>query len=224
MLRAHGAWRAAVDIDGRLAAPRGAPAALLAKYWPDGVLDGGDHKGLPVQLLRLGVSDIPGIEREVGRETFVFHCAKLNEKCFASLRALSADRGTLLTSCSIIMDMKGLGVRHARGVPAFSAMMKTCEPNYPERLKHIFIVRAPWIFASLYALVRPLLNETTANKVMILGDDFEATLLKYIPKETLPADLGGTAADPAHISWGGPVPAGALADLAKDAEAPAPAR
>ncbi|KAH8053164.1 hypothetical protein JL722_9831 [Aureococcus anophagefferens] len=147
-------------------------------------------------------------------DAFVAHCAKLNEACFATLRGLSADRGTLETSCSIIMDMRGLGARHVRGVPAFGAMMKVCEPNYPERLKHVFIVRAPWIFASLYALVKPLLNETTASKVAILGDDFATTLLKYIPKETLPVDLGGVAEAPAHIAPGGMVPKGALAAIA----------
>ncbi|EGB12581.1 hypothetical protein AURANDRAFT_12165, partial [Aureococcus anophagefferens] len=191
MLLAHGAWRASSNIDALVAKPRGAEDAFLEAWWPDGVLRGGDRSGLPVQLLRLGASDIPGIEREVGRDAFVAHCAKLNEACFATLRGLSADRGTLETSCSIIMDMRGLGARHVRGVPAFGAMMKVCEPNYPERLKHVFIVRAPWIFASLYALVKPLLNETTASKVAILGDDFATTLLKYIPKETLPVDLGG---------------------------------
>ena len=214
MLRAHGAWRASSNIDALVAKPRGAEDAFLEAWWPDGVLRGGDRSGLPVQLLRLGASDIPGIEREVGRDAFVAHCAKLNEACFATLRGLSADRGTLETSCSIIMDMRGLGARHVRGVPAFGAMMKVCEPNYPERLKHVFIVRAPWIFASLYALVKPLLNETTASKVAILGDDFATTLLKYIPKETLPVDLGGVAEAPAHIAPGGMVPKGALAAIA----------
>jgi hypothetical protein len=106
------------------------------------------------------------------------------------------------------MDMKGLGVRHARGVPLFSAMLKVCEPNYPERLKHVIIVRAPWIFATLYALVKPLLNEGTSNKVVILADDFASTLLKYVPEDTLPHELGGSAPDPTHISVGGMVPPG----------------
>ena len=60
-------------------------------------------------------ADIPGIEREVGRAHFIQYCCKLNEKCFAQLRQISEDRGTIETSCSMIMDLSGLGTRHFRG-------------------------------------------------------------------------------------------------------------
>ena len=80
----------------------------------------------------------------------------------------------------------------------------------PERLKHIFIIRAPWIFATLYAMVRPMLNKGTADKVVILTDDYLPTLLEHIPAETIPASLGGAAPEP-DISEGGMVPVGALA-------------
>lgn len=208
MLRAHGAWRKASRIDARVGAPRTAADEFIERWWPDGLLEGADHAGLPVQLVRLGAADLPGIEREVGKAAFIDYCARKNEECFARLRQLSADRGATETSCSLIIDMKGLGARHARGVPLFTAMLKVCEPNYPERLKRIIIVRAPWIFATLDRLIKPMLNEGTASKVMILAGDFAPVLLKYVPEDALPPDLGGSAPDPAHIAAGGAVPRG----------------
>ena len=69
---------------GSLEVPAGAPPA------PPGGSPRGDRDGPAndagalraestgaMQLLRLGASDIPGIEREVGRDAFVAHCAKL---------------------------------------------------------------------------------------------------------------------------------------------------
>ena len=108
-------------------------------------------------------------------------------------------------------------MRHARGVPLFASMLGTCEPNFPERLKHVFVIRAPWIFASPYAMVRPLLNKGTADKVKIFTDDFLPTLLEHIPAETIPTSLGGAGPEHEHLC-GGMVPAGALAAAKEAAE------
>jgi len=110
--------------------------------------------------------------------------------------------------------MKGLGRKHFWAVPGFAEAMLTCEPNYPERLKHIFIIRAPWIFGSLYALVKPVMEPGTVKKVVILGDNFMPTLLKYMPEETIPEYLGGGGRID-HISPGGDVPKGAFEKMKK---------
>ena len=87
-------------------------------------------------------------------------------------------------------------------------MVSLCEPNYPERLKHIFCIRAPWIFTSLYAMIKPMLNPGTAEKVIILGEDFMPCLLKYMPESVIPKYLGGLAEDTCPA--GGIVPKDAM--------------
>eukprot|EP00629_Pelagomonadales_sp_RCC1024_P000618 CAMPEP_0119278770 /NCGR_PEP_ID=MMETSP1329-20130426/19683_1 /TAXON_ID=114041 /ORGANISM="Genus nov. species nov., Strain RCC1024" /LENGTH=546 /DNA_ID=CAMNT_0007279297 /DNA_START=120 /DNA_END=1756 /DNA_ORIENTATION=- len=210
MLRDHGAWRVKSDFAAVVARPPGPEEAVIRKYWPDGMM-GPNSSGVPVQLIRIGAADLPGIQREVGGKRWVEFCAALNEKLFADLRAISEKTGKLETSCDLIMDMQGLGLRHAKGVPIFSSMLGVCEPNFPERLKHIFVIRAPWIFASLYAMVRPMLNKGTADKVLIFTDDYLPALLEHMPAETIPKSLGGAGPEPEHISLGGYVPHGALA-------------
>ena len=104
------------------------------------------------------------------------------------LREVSRKKGEIVTSATLIMDLQGLGRRHFWGLKGFLAMMSTCEPNFPERLGKIFLVRAPWIFPALYKVVKPILNEGTTNKIQICGKNpksYMKVLLKHIPESTI---------------------------------------
>ena len=59
--------------------------------------------------------------------------------------------------------------RFWKGINVLKAMLATLDGNYPERLKVCYVVRAPWIFAALYKLIRPLLAEGTRNKVNVFN-------------------------------------------------------
>ena len=208
--RAHVAWRASFGVDALVEGPPSPELALCRKWWPVGALAGRDRDGAPVDYHRLGAADLPGLEREVGRAAFLEFVAVLNEECFAGFRAASTD-GAVHASGSVIMDMDGLGLRHLRAIPGALAALRLAEPNYPERLKRIFIVRAPPAFHAVYRALRPALNAGSADKVRVL-DDGEAydALLAHMPAATIPAELGG-AGDASHIPRGGPVPVGELA-------------
>ena len=58
-----------------------------------------------------------------------------------------------------------------------------------------------------------MLNKGTADKVQIYTEDFLPALLRYMPLASIPAELGGEGGAEAHISTGGYVPAGELAEL-----------
>lgn len=57
---------------------------------------------------------------------------------------------------------------------------------------HMFIVNAPYLFSTVWSLVKPWLDEATVRKIHILGRNYKTELQEYIPKENLPADLGGS--------------------------------
>ena len=62
---------------------------------------------------------------------------------------------------------------------------------------HLF--SAPRIFAIAFAIVKPLLSETTLNKIRIFGSDrseWQAALLEEIYSDQLPACYGGSMTDP----------------------------
>lgn len=54
-----------------------------------------------------------------------------------------------------------------------------------------YIINAPWGFSTVWSLVKGWLDEATVAKIHILGSNYKTELLEQIPKESLPAFLGG---------------------------------
>ena len=57
------------------------------------------------------------------------------------------------------------GVQHALAVLALG------QSHYPENLRRCFVLSAPSFFSVGWAVVSPVLSETTVAKIEILGDD-----------------------------------------------------
>ena len=57
----------------------------------------------------------------------------------------------------------------------------------------------PRIFSMAFSMVKPLLSETTLNKIRIFGfnrSEWQAALLEEIDSDQLPACYGGSMTDP----------------------------
>ncbi|OWZ69926.1 hypothetical protein AYX14_04708 [Cryptococcus neoformans] len=57
---------------------------------------------------------------------------------------------------------------------------------------HMFIINAPYLFSTVWSLIKPWLDEATVRKIHILGKSYKAELQQYISAENLPVELGGT--------------------------------
>lgn len=75
--------------------------------------------------------------------------------------------------------------------------------NFDNILPFAFILsiylEAPWIVSVGYKILRPLVSEKTANKVVIYSHDAEEwkkALLEEIDADQLPQCYGGTMTDP----------------------------
>jgi len=75
---------------------------------------------------------------------------------------------------------------------------------FPETLWKLFIVNAPFVFRSAYAVVSPIIHPVTKDKIKVLGG--KSTYLREMEKNGIPAE-----AVPAFL--GGQCPDQALADL-----------
>lgn len=64
--------------------------------------------------------------------------------------------------------------------------------HYPETMGFMFIINAPYLFSTVWSLVKPWLDPATQEKIHILGKNYKTELLKYIPPQNLPKNLGGT--------------------------------
>lgn len=123
---------------------------MFVKDWFPAGRHGVDHHGRVIEWIRIGCSDLPGIVSQVGQDNLIKHAVAGNMVCMDMLRDLSLKDQKMHVGAPLVMDLKGLGRRHFWGVKPFNTMMKTCEPNYPERLGKIFLIRAPWIFPALF--------------------------------------------------------------------------
>ncbi|WVQ82255.1 hypothetical protein IAT38_004383 [Cryptococcus sp. DSM 104549] len=57
---------------------------------------------------------------------------------------------------------------------------------------HMFIINAPYLFSTVWSLIKPWLDEATVRKIHILGRNYKTELQQYVDGANLPVDLGGS--------------------------------
>ena len=109
------------------------------------------------------------------------------------LPACSRKSGQLLETCCTIMDLKGVGVSRVPSVYGYVKQASAVLQNYyPERLGKLYLINAPWGFASVFNVVKGFLDPVTVNKIHVLGSSYQHELLEQVPQENLPKQFGGT--------------------------------
>src|SRR3954469_5791332 len=68
-------------------------------------------------------------------------------------------------------------------------MIKCFEANYPESLGTVLVYKAPWIFNTIWSIIRGWLDPVVAGKVHFVKT--EKDLEEYVPKSQIPTELGG---------------------------------
>ena len=63
---------------------------------------------------------------------------------------------------------------------------------YPESLGKTYIINAPWIFPALWKLIRGSLDPVTAEKIHVLGHNYQEVLRERFESADLPSEYGGT--------------------------------
>ncbi|CAE6942885.1 PGA [Symbiodinium sp. CCMP2592] len=167
-------------------------------YWKAFGCTGIDREGDPVVFERVGQLDVPGLVK-CNPDFIKQHCIYNAECVFASLeigrrRCLKQDsrRGFQVT---VVVDMTGLNVSFMdRKALALCQLVSRVEAdNYPEALKRVIVIRAPWIFPAIWNFCKPFFDKGTLEKVCIVKESETAdVLLKHIPAESVPKALGGT--------------------------------
>lgn len=66
---------------------------------------------------------------------------------------------------------------HWPGIVVFRELITILETNYPERIKRVFLVKAPKIFPVGYNLVKRFLDERTREKIIVFGRKLLITVL-----------------------------------------------
>jgi hypothetical protein len=63
-------------------------------------------------------------------------------------------------------------------------------------------INTPYLFSTVWSLVKPWLDEVTVKKISIPGRDWKAQLLAQIEPENLEVKLGGKSTDPSTSDAG----------------------
>lgn len=95
------------------------------------------------------------------------------------------------TSCTIL-DIQNIGIGEFYAVKDYiMAASSIGQDRYPECMGKFYIINAPWLFGSVWAVIRTFLDKVTQDKIQIFSDGGKKPLLEAICEENLPAELGG---------------------------------
>lgn len=155
---------------------------------------GFDKEGRPCYINRVGHALLGVLTQHVTVDE-VLRCHLWDmEYGMRRCREQTAKLGRQVDTVVNIMDLEGLGLAHRFMIPYLKAISRVDEDNYPETLGRTIIVNAPWVFPTLWGLVKVFLDPVVASKVEVLGADWKEVLVRdYFDPASLPTFFGGTS-------------------------------
>lgn len=99
----------------------------------------------------------------------------------------------VILQCCTIRDFGKFGLDNVSsdGRQILSWILGIAMDNYPELLYRSHFVRVPWVFNTLWAFVKGMIDPNTLKKVTMNGADYMDKLLEDLPLTSIPKRLGG---------------------------------
>ncbi|ODN98238.1 Sec14 cytosolic factor [Cryptococcus wingfieldii CBS 7118] len=191
----------------------------VTKYYPQ-FYHKTDREGRPVYIEQLGKLDVNKLYALTNQDRQLKKLVSEYELFLKDrLPASSKESGHLVETSCTIMDLYNAGISTFYKVKDYVSaassvgqnnsqtpisfrlriislceelMADGCFVFQPETMGHMFIINAPYLFSTVWSLIKPWLDEATVRKIHILGKNYKKELQEYIPAENLPASLGGT--------------------------------
>ena len=194
-VRGTWAWREAHAVNAGLDELEAAvPPALRI---PGGYFCGGwigrDKDGCGVYYDRFALCN-PGSLKNAGVEPqdCLNYCIWRNETSHAIMEACSSPGTAAHHQFYAILDSQNLGWRllSPTAIGIFQKMYKQDERHWPDRVKGVIIINAPWLFSRLWSLIKHFVNPYTKSLIQIVSArDSLATLTRYVDEDQIPAYL-----------------------------------
>lgn len=157
---------------------------------------GTDREGHPVLIERMGGAHMPSFRKLTNASEWeTFHIWQM-EQLAMRIEEQRKILGKPIHKATFITDLAGLGMEHRHGVEFFAAASVVDEKYYCETVARVFVVNAPWVFPSIYGLVKHFIDPDTRTKIEVLSGspaDYTARLQEFIAPDQLPKAYGGTA-------------------------------
>lgn len=182
MLRTCITWRKEMKAD---CLPPWSPSPILKEkfniYYDHA---GYDKEGRPVFYIPLGdFQAMECIEHGLKDEMLTY-------PVYAIEHGISLMKDAGVSTIVGILDMAKLRMKqiiHIESMMILYNAFQTWESNYPERLKTVYIVNAPWIFTMAFNFFKPILGTRTISKLVIYGSNqkvWKHKMLEKIPEKT----------------------------------------
>lgn len=105
-----------------------------------------------------------------------------------SCRLFLRDITDSVDACSIVFDLTGFSLKNA-DYNAIKFLAEVFEAYYPECLGKVLIFNAPWIFSTVWNVIKNWLDPVVASKIHFTKDYKEIS--KFIDKKWIPDYMGG---------------------------------
>ena len=133
------------------------------------------------------------IIKELTVEEMVIRHVRQQEIMVKRLEAASVKHDRPIEKQIIVFNLANLSYSvDFNAMNTFKQTVVIDEAYYPERLKHFFMINAPWFFTAIWAMLKPFIDPVTASKINIVGSDYLDTLREHIDDSQIPEDLGGS--------------------------------
>lgn len=94
----------------------------------------------------------------------------------------------------IMFDLKGFRrdmVFSYRARQMIGRLIYVAQSQYPERLRKVYMINAPYGFGTAWKLIKVLLDGKTASKVSFISGDLVEKMEEHVDAETLSITYGG---------------------------------
>jgi hypothetical protein len=149
-----------------------------------------DKLGNPVYIECPGAYPITNILKITTIDELISIYIKNCEYMLTHLYPKLKTKNQLIQTVTII-DLKGISIRNMNN--GFYTYLKNIicigSNYYPETIYKMFIINTPFMFSTVWKVIRSFVPQKTQNKVHILSKGQETLLYKYIDKDKLPDNL-----------------------------------
>ncbi|KAG7096421.1 hypothetical protein E1B28_003860 [Marasmius oreades] len=194
-------WRQEVGVDDIMKNFDFKEKEQVDKYYPQ-YYHKMDKDGRPIYIELLGNFDYKALYGLTTQDRLIKQLVWDYEKFITTrLPACSKLVGYPVETSCTILDLSYISLTNFYHVKDYvSQAIAIGQNRYPESMGKFYIVNAPYLFSTVWSLIKPWLDEVTAAKIAILGSNYQPELLKQIPAENLPKYLGGKCECPGGCS------------------------
>jgi hypothetical protein len=145
---------------------------------------------------------VPLIYMKPVKENTKDHTGNIKHLVYSMERAVACmeAKGQGNTKLSLVIDYDGYTSAHAPPMKTALETLNILQSHYPERLKHAYCVRAPFMFYAFFKMVSPFIDPVTRAKICMLKNadigNPNCKLMQDVGGDVLESCVGGKDSHP----------------------------